>query len=477
MIRFITAIYVLGALAFNLLLQSDISLTMDVAPRITAGTELLVKVSLKKSDLTGFCRFQQELPAGFSATSVNTSNADFTFKDGKVRFIWLKLPDTEQVEISYKITCDERLKGSINLAGKFSFIEENQRKSVDVSPQTLTIVPSPNVNPAMLVDVNDYGKEMPAGFGESSYGMIACVRQKPQWNDGQKEYIVNLLVNKEKLQKFAKIEENVPAGFTALNVNSRDGIFTFKDGKAKFLWMSLPADPYFVVTYKLVPVSGTDPQSAAMAINGAFSYINDDKTQSVEVFEKDADFSNIKPEDLALLLKPDSKVMLASTSPQKNTINGATRKDMIAKTTSATKMPVDTPRSITKQPVEREIAQVAKGTNDLKKPDYASTPNESFSPESKGIYYRVQIAAGHKPVNIKSYFGKFKLDKTIAQEDHNGWIKYSIGSFNAYKEARDYRIHLWNTTPITDAFVSAYNEGNRITIQEALMISNQRWIK
>ncbi|HEX3006184.1 MAG TPA: hypothetical protein VHO90_01055, partial [Bacteroidales bacterium] len=202
MIRFFTAIYVLGALAINLLFQSDVSLTMDVAPRINAGTELLVKVSLKKSDLSGFCRFQQELPAGFSASSVKTSNADFTFKDQKVRFIWLKLPEEDEIEISYKISCDERLKGSVNLTGKFSYIEENQRKSVEVSPKMLTIVPSPNISPALLVDVNDFGKQMPASFATTTYGMIACVRQKPTWVEGQDEYIVNLLVNKEKLQKF-----------------------------------------------------------------------------------------------------------------------------------------------------------------------------------------------------------------------------------------------------------------------------------
>jgi hypothetical protein len=316
MIRFFTAIYVLGALAINLLFQSDVSLTMDVAPRINAGTELLVKVSLKKSDLSGFCRFQQELPAGFSASSVKTSNADFTFKDQKVRFIWLKLPEEDEIEISYKISCDERLKGSVNLTGKFSYIEENQRKSVEVSPKMLTIVPSPNISPALLVDVNDFGKEMPASFAATTYGMIACVRQKPTWVEGQDEYIVNLLVNKEKLQKFAKIEENVPQGFTALAVNSRDGIFTFKDGKAKFLWMSLPAEPYFVVSYKLVPVNGVDPKTAAMLINGSFSYIDDDKTKSVEVFEKDADFTNLTPENLALLLRPDSKAQIAANAAQ-----------------------------------------------------------------------------------------------------------------------------------------------------------------
>ncbi len=473
MIRLITAIYILVSLFVGSLFQGDVSLTMDVAPKINAGTELLVKISLKKKDIGGFCRFQQELPAGFSAASVSTSNADFTFKDQKVRFIWLKLPDEENIEISYKITCDERLKGSVNLTGKFSYINENERQSVEVTPQLLTIVPSPNVNPAMLVDVNDYGKEMPAGIASTNYGMIACVRQKPQWVDGQNEYVVNLLVNKEKLQKFAKIEENVPKGFTALNINSRDGIFTFKDGKAKFLWMSLPAEPYFVVSYKLVPVNGVDPQATAMSIKGAFSYIVDDKTQSVDVFEKDADLTSVKPEELAALLRPDAKGPVASS----NTTIPSNQKDLATSTASANKMPVDTPKNVVKEPVKNDVVVAQNNkTVETKKTD-AVEQNESFSPGSSGIYFRVQIAAGHKPVDVKSYFGKFKLEKSIAKEDHNGWIKYSVGSFTAYKEARDYRVHLWNTTPITDAFVSAYNEGSRITIQEALMVTNQKWIK
>lgn len=471
MTRLISAIYVLGTLAINLLFQGDVSLTMDVAPRINAGSELLVKVSLNKKNISGFCRFQQELPAGFTATAVSTSNADFTFKDQKVRFIWLKLPGEEQIEISYKITCDERLKGSINLAGKFSYIEENQRKSVDVEPRSLAIVPNPNIDAALLVDVKDYGRQMPAGIAETSFGRIACVRQTPQWIEGQNEYIVNLLVNKEKIQKFAKIEEIVPQGFTALNVNSRDGIFTFKDGKAKFLWMSLPADNYFIVSYKLVPVSGVDPNSVAMSINGTFSYIIDDKTQSINVWENEADLKNLTAQEIAVLLNSDAKTQYASTTKAKA---NAKNKTLASNSLTTAKAPVDTPRSV-KSKLEKNVDIASVHQKNTR--NNAEAENETFTLDSNGIYFRVQIAAGHKPINIRSYFGKYKLEKSIAKEDHNGWIKYSVGSFAAYKEARDYRVHLWNTTPITDAFVSAYNEGKRITIQEALMETNQKWIK
>lgn len=481
MIRlYLIVLQVFGVMLFKFLFIGDVSVSIDAPGQINAGSEIKVQITINKGDLQGFSRFQMELPAGLTAENVASANADFSFKDQKVRYIWLRLPDDETFTIALTVKCYERLKGNFDLTGKFSFIADNERKNIDIQPRAIAIVPSPSIDPNFLVDIKDFGKMAVPQLGTPGSNVV-CIRQTPAWSDSRREYMVNLLVNKESLKKFAKIEETVPAGYTAVNVDSKEGIFTFKDGKAKFLWMNLPADPFFTVSYKLLPAKGTTAKEKP-AINGVFSYIAEDKTLSVNITEQDVSLTNLTADRVKEILLGQSQTVVAAntTTPVQQTTVANTN---TAANTQVQKVEPKQPE--TKQPeTKTTVAQeqkkpdqtVAAAVKQTVKVSKEGESSDMLEPES-GIYYRVQLAAGHRPVNIKSYFRKYKLDNTIQREEHNGWYKYSVGSFNMYKDARDYRVHIWNTTSIADAFVSAYNNGKRITVQEALMVANQRWYK
>ena len=69
------------------------------------------------------------------------------------------------------------------------------------------------------------------------------------------------------------------------------------------------------------------------------------------------------------------------------------------------------------------------------------------------------------------YSGDFGIER------HEGWIKYVTGKFPDYRAARDQReafVRAGHRFP--GPFVTAYDQGRRITVQEALMISNQQWV-
>ncbi|MCB2196583.1 MAG: hypothetical protein KQH79_12035 [Bacteroidetes bacterium] len=422
---------------------SDVSVEMNAPGQVEAGNEIYVEITLNKSDFDSFARFQQEIPAGLTPVPVKTANADFSFKDQKIKFIWLKLPSEQEFTIAYKLKVDQRLKGTFNLNGTFSYIADNQRKSVEVDPSYVVINPSSDIDPKLIVDINDFKNLVtPVQKTESGIEQVKCIRQTPYLAEDGNSYRVNLLVNKGNKEKFAKIQENVPEGYSAVALESEDAIFTFKDQTVKLLWMNLPADPYFVISYKLVPNEGV---TEAPALDGTFSYIENDNTLSINITQQDVNLKNTSKENLlAIISSAEGEFVEPTNYVQPQDYSGKVKIEIAE---SALKL----------------IREDTKLTNMLE-------------PES-GIYYRVQIAAGHRPININRYFKKYNLDKEVRTEFHEGWRKYSVGSFYVYKAARDYRVHIWNTTTIDDAFVSAYNEGKRITVQEALMITNHEWYR
>ncbi len=445
----------LGVLAANLLFPGDVSVNVDAPSQVQAGEEIVVKINLKKSGIQSFARLQQGIPGGLEPEAISTQNAEFRFEDQKVKFIWLKLPDKEEFTVSYKLTVNERLKGDFNLEGTFAYIKDNERESLDLASRNISIRQNPSVDPEMIVEVSEYKPLVKTPATRRDLAEVNCIRQQPYQTAEGNEYIVNVLVNKGDKEKFAKIQETIPDGFTAVKQEEQGAIFTYKDQIAKFLWMNLPSEPYFVVSYKLVPKEGV---TKTPDIEGQFSYIEKENTRSIDIIEQNVNLNNTERDHLAQIIE-------SAATPE---ITGGNEIDVESKELREEET-ADYTRH--KGKVRIEIAEEAKRILAEN-----TKLTHKLEPQS-GVYYRVQIAAGHRPINVERYFDKFKIEKEVRTELHEGWRKYSVGSFSVYKEARDYRVKIWNTTDIDDAFVAAYNNGERITVQEALMITNHKWYR
>jgi hypothetical protein len=462
MIRAIIFLFnMVGVLSINLMLSDDVSLSVGVPSEVNAGTEFDVELNLQKGSVESFARFQQDIPNGLTVQVVDPASSNFTFENQKIKIIWLKLPSEKEVKVLYRLKVDERLKGQFDLKGVFSYIDGNQRKSVNVTSSAILIKPSTRIDPNLIVDIQEFQQMVPMQPPISLVAKnVRCIRQVPSIVGEGNEFIVNILVNKGSTEKFAKIEEEVPQGFKAEAVQTKDAIFTFKDQKVKFLWMNLPAEQRFVVSYKLIPINKTEAKQ--ITLKGTFSFIINEATQVIDIVQREVDLSNLDPKNLEGIIASVSSPTLISTSNQ-NIVGQPT-------STTFTEPGVDGGKEIAikYQKIEEKKRVSKQRAIDLK--------SFMLEPE-KGVYYRVQIAAGHRPVDIKQYFRKYKISEEIRTEEHEGWYKYSVGSFPAYKEARDYRVNLWKKTTISDAFVAAYNNGKRITVQEALMITNQKWYR
>ncbi|MBI4947165.1 MAG: hypothetical protein HY840_12290 [Bacteroidetes bacterium] len=254
------------------------------------------------------------------------------------------------------------------------------------------------------------------------------------------EFTVEINVKKDGMKGFARIQEVLPAGLTAMSLDNKGGTFSFIDQKVKIIWDNLPADEDVKISYR---VSVADNVTGNMSITGSFSYVdnNDPKKEIIPASE----------------ISINQKSTLANIPP----VNTTTITTSIPQTTETTE--------------KIEKAENTENTTTTKQPTTANVEPIVPSPE-KSVSYKVQICALSKMQRGTAYFeSKYSISNKVKMELHEGWRKYIVGKYTKYQEARDYRENL-KSKGIDNPFVTAYNNGKRVTVQEALMVSNQKWI-
>lgn len=473
------------------LLGDPVTLSSNMPETADAGSEFLVEVTIKKGDVEGFARFQQTLPVGFTAVARQTANGDFSFVDQKVKIQWMRVPYDREFVVSYSIQVDPSISGTFDIDGSFSYIMDNSVQTANLESTAIEIVNKDTAAIAMVDQVT-------YSYQNVSIKTVDCIRQKPYLNDDN-EIIVNLMVNKGNLDQFGKIQEQIPVGYRAESLRSKNSIFTYKNHIVKFLWMNMPSsESQFVVSYKLIPEGEVPDQ--AFVITGTFSYAESDRTKTLTIAERSVELENFNGEELVVEEKKPIDEEESIANPYAAALNAAniaasfggnyysvpdnsqatrlansTTSEYYNASSSSDSYSGSSSYSSNRTSATQSSSSAATSSSTRKKRGEETLQVSTPSPE-RGVAFKVQIAAGHKLVG-KNYFKRLNVKEKVQVEAHNGWNKYTIGHFNDYKEARDYRVYVWNNTPIQDAFVTAYNNGLRITVQEALMISNQKWYK
>lgn len=459
---------------FSWIPTQDIRVNMDVPTEVRAGDAFIVKLQIYKGDLESFSRYTQSLPYGLTAERLSTANADFSFDEQRVRIIWLKLPPEDTITFTYKVKIDPRLTGAFELAGDFAFVNENIRNILPAeSGHMINIIPNPSVAQNERIDIEDFQNLALSDL--KKFKVMEVKRSEPDKTSAF-EYTVSLNVKKGDLSKFAKIEEYIPEGFRVVEGESKNGIFSFNQGVVKILWMNLPEEPEFTVSYKVVPDPGVNIEE--FDASGNFSYITGNETKSIDIVDKGAEpaevaqeVQDLEAEDLVEKEEPEIPEVAEDTEIQDA--------EQPAKDTDMARVEpeeADIDESVAEEPEPLETKALEPAAIEPEVHTTEDGVSYMLDPET-GIYYRVQLAAGHREINIEKYFNRLNIEEEVKMEFHEGWRKYTAGSFDIYKNARDYRNKIWETTPIDGAFVSAYNDGSRITVQEALMVTQQQWYR
>lgn len=325
----------------------------------------------------------------------------------------------------------------------------------------------------------------------AAFGQVTVQTNIPASIAPNSNLLIEVKINKGGISNFSKYQMDVPNGVTVSEGDSRTGNFTFDANRAKIVWVSIPTDPEFVVSFKM----NMGNTSGAAAFVHKFFYLEDGSKKEVEFDAINVTFDPSGATTVASLggnagnttsssTPATSTPTVAKTEPVKtetpvasNTTNNtnSTAKTTPTETKTTSPEPVKTntvasePVATKTEPVNTntvatEPATVAKTTPEPVKtnPEPVKTsPTETPASTAKtsgssGLVYKVQIGAYGADPGKSRFSGAGKV--SISNE--GGYYKVLVGSFNSKEEAVGKMNELKSAG--FQGFVVSYQNGIRV---------------
>lgn len=447
---------------------------------IKPGTEVTAELIVNKGSMGGFAKLQVEVPEGLSVKESDSKGSSFTFASGIGKWIWTGVPSDAEFTVKFILVADAGASGAKSISAKYSYIENNNKQVVEMAPVEVMVgdgsvaavtpaatetktetpvtpaTPTPTETPKTTAETPATPVETPVTSTAKSTQTAAPApvsADEPNSNVTAKrtitfdskrpnEWNINIKIKKDGIKGFARYSDNLPEGFTAKSDKTDGSSFSVADNRVKFVWVNVPEKEELEISYVLV---GT---KSDVTLEGEFSYLESNQSKFYKLpFEK--------------------LPVIETTSP----VTETKTETPVVETKTETK--TETPVVATETKTETPVAAVVTPTET----PAVVTPTETAKTNSN-ISYCVQIGAyTNAAVTAAKLTAKYNMKETIRSEMAGGFTKFLIGKYGEYKQARDHRETVKSSKGINGAFVAAYNGPVRITVQEALMISNQKWYR
>lgn len=467
---------------FSLLMgDGPVTVTGNIPQSAPVGSEFTAEITVHKGSVSGFAKLQLDVPQGFTVKEQESKGGNFSFTNNIAKIIWTSMPSDADFTVKFTVVADASASGAKTIASKFSYVNNNNKEVAEMAPANITIgdgavavaptpeptpvnntqpsTPEPTPAPVTSSQPQSTSPATNSNFDNHAEpnANIVCVRSITK-GASDKEYNIEVKIKKGGIKGFAKFQEAIPNGFSAKGGQLNGSSSSVADGKLKFVWVSLPTDEEMTISYVLENTGSTTENT--VLDKGEFSYLENDQSKKIKLANDNLPLSNN-----TAVARTENPTPTTTTEPNVSN-NTQPETQAVTQTTTTNNEPIKTEAvATTPEPVTTS--------------NPTPTPNTTTEPLAKkqgNVIYNVQIGAFSNAIQSEVLAKKFNISENIKSEMAEGYNKFMVGNFSEYKEARSHRETI-KQKGCQGAFVVAYNGAKRITVQEALMITSQKWFK
>lgn len=252
----------------------------------------------------------------------------------------------------------------------------------------------------------------------NTYAQLTAFQKAPATAVPGASVIVKLSINRGAVDGFMKFSQALPVGYTALEIDSKNGDFRFENNETKIIWLKAPKEKAYTVSYKIKVPEGA---SGVITLTGKIVYVTAKNKRKVVDFPVEKITISKTPGKTLTVAKSNEAEVKPTVKEKKNVAITSEN----AKTQSAAPPVVSTQRKSSPLQKKKTFAFLKGGLEPAESEldNWANIP----LPQKK---FRVQIAAFRQQARIKNV------------PDHstllvNEITKHFSGSFTTYQQATE----------------------------------------
>src|ERR1700741_640347 len=142
----ILAVFVCLLISGSVFSQGGVVSTHNLPSTVAPGQTIDVDFTLNKGTISGFAKFQMDLPVGFNASNVDSKSGNFTFENQRVKIVWVSIPSEPAFTFKFKISVPSNALNVCTVTAKFFYLENNVKKEVEMPAHTMKISGSGDVS-------------------------------------------------------------------------------------------------------------------------------------------------------------------------------------------------------------------------------------------------------------------------------------------------------------------------------------------
>ena len=95
-----------------------------------AGIPFEIGLKINRANIEGIARIQLEWPLGFSVNEVENAGAIFSMSKSQLQFLWITLPQSQELNLRFEITANKNNAGSVEIPMIFIYLKDDVRREI-----------------------------------------------------------------------------------------------------------------------------------------------------------------------------------------------------------------------------------------------------------------------------------------------------------------------------------------------------------